>query len=247
MTAQTKGFLPNIGEESEAAHVQEYYTKLIRGTAHNLNNVLTIFHGYLSIIEMEAHENELLTEALTHMQAGAETATSLLQDVLSASSRVILDAVDLNLASFAETLPEFLAQKFPRWEQVKVLVGDDLPLIHTDPRRLREIIYLLLANAMDATQDMPDAQMEICIVRWPEDGNGIMLEIADDGPGINAANIGKIFEPFFTTHKDRKQLGLGLPKVMGLTQRLGGSVEIYSQPGDGTVSRVILPNRLPEE
>jgi two-component system cell cycle sensor histidine kinase/response regulator CckA len=247
MTSQIKGFLPTVGEESDAAIVQEYYTKLIRGTAHNLNNVLTIFHGYLSIIEMEASENELLKEALTHMQTGAETATNLLQDVLSASSRVMLDPHEVDLAAFAESLPEFLAQKFKRWEQVKVLVGDDLPRVTTDVRRLREVIYLLMANAMDATEDMPDAQIEICLVRWPEQGDGVMLEIADDGPGINGANIGRIFEPFFTTRKDKKRLGLGLPKVMGMTQRLGGTVEIYSQPGDGTVARVILPDHVPED
>ena len=247
MTAQIKGFLPTIGEESEAANIQEYYTRLIRGTTHNLNNVLTIFHGYLSIIEMEASDNELLKEALMHMQTGAETATTLLQDVLSASSRVMLDPQEVDLVNFAEHLPEFLAQKFTRWEQVKVLVGDGLPTITTDVRRVREVIYLLLQNAMDATEDMPDAQIELCLVRWPEEGDGVMVEIADDGPGINGANISRIFEPFFTTRKDKKRLGLGLPKVMGMTQRLGGTIEIYSQPGDGTVARIMLPNRAPED
>lgn len=247
MTAQIKGFLPTHGEQSEAAVVQEYYTRLVRGTVHSLNNVLTIFHGYLSIIEMEASENELLKEALTHMQGGAENATSLLQDVLAASSRVVLEVSEVNLTEMAESMPEFLARKFTRWEQVRVLVGEDLPKIHTDPRKVRELIYLLLANAMDATEDMPDAELEVCLVRWPEDGEGIMLEIADNGPGINGANINRIFEPFFTTRKEKKQLGLGLPKVMGIAQRMGGMVEVYSQPGDGTVARVMLPPAAPED
>jgi signal transduction histidine kinase len=75
--------------------------------------------------------------------------------------------------------------------------------------------------------------------------DGVGLSIADDGRGIEAADLGRVFDPFFTTARARGGTGLGLHIVHNLVvNRLQGRVELQSSPGAGTVLRLWLPERL---
>jgi signal transduction histidine kinase len=70
-------------------------------------------------------------------------------------------------------------------------------------------------------------------------GSYVCVEISDDGPGIDAAVLPRIFEPFFTTKEGHR--GLGLAWVYGIVTNHSGGVTIFSQPGQGTMTRIYLP------
>jgi two-component system NtrC family sensor kinase len=70
---------------------------------------------------------------------------------------------------------------------------------------------------------------------------GVLIEVQDDGVGIEPEHLVHIFEPFFTTKVDGRGTGLGLTIVQGIVERHGGSVRVLSEPGEGTTFSVWLP------
>jgi signal transduction histidine kinase len=72
-------------------------------------------------------------------------------------------------------------------------------------------------------------------------GHEATVEFADTGVGISPENLQKIFEPFFSTKEDRDGTGLGLPISYRIVQHHGGRIDVESEPGKGTVFRIVLP------
>src|SRR5205823_3349917 len=78
-------------------------------------------------------------------------------------------------------------------------------------------------------------------------GEEMLIEIADNGTGIDPEHLPKLFDPFFTTKEVGEGTGLGLSIVHNIVRAHGGRVEVVSQPGAGTCFRVYLPLRAPQE
>jgi signal transduction histidine kinase len=93
----------------------------------------------------------------------------------------------------------------------------------------------LAINALEAMGDRGTLT-----VRWrPAEGERVVVEFIDDGPGIPADDLRRVGEPFFTTK--RGGTGLGLAIAQRIVERHGGTLEIESPPGRGTCARVALP------
>jgi two-component system sensor histidine kinase PilS (NtrC family) len=110
--------------------------------------------------------------------------------------------------------------------------------IDCDPDQLRQVAFNLLANAAQAIRDAgrPGTIRVTCA---PGPGGGALLAVADDGPGIPAAERRRIFTPFFTTKA--KGTGLGLAVVQRIVDAHGGSIGVESAPGQGARFTVRLP------
>jgi signal transduction histidine kinase len=108
---------------------------------------------------------------------------------------------------------------------------------HADPNLLRHAVANLLKNAMEATAGM-SGQGKI-LVRAFREGQRVRISVKDNGPGIPAEQIGSVFDPFFSTKESGT--GLGLTLVQQVVQEHGGTVACSSEPGDGTVFKISLP------
>jgi signal transduction histidine kinase len=83
-------------------------------------------------------------------------------------------------------------------------------------------------------------------LRTGREAETVWIEVEDSGMGITAENLKRIFEPFFTTKAVGAGTGLGLSVAYGIIQQHQGRIEVRSEPGIGTVFRVVLPiNPLP--
>ena len=78
-------------------------------------------------------------------------------------------------------------------------------------------------------------------VRTGHQDDSVWLEFADNGSGIPEAILAKIFDPFFTTKPVGKGTGLGLSLSYGIIQKHNGSISVTSNPGEGTLFRIVLP------
>lgn len=119
----------------------------------------------------------------------------------------------------------------------------DAPLgsVAADPVVLAQVFNSLLANAAEATA--AGGSVWLSAQRRAGHPPGLTVSLRDDGAGMPPERLADIFKPFYTTKP--RGLGLGLPLVRRIVQRLGGQVQVTSQPGQGTTVTLDLP-RLPD-
>ena len=114
----------------------------------------------------------------------------------------------------------------------------ELPHVHGDPQRLRQVLVNLVGNAADASA----AGAAVTLRAKPADaanGNGVVIEIEDHGRGIAATDLPRIFEPFFTTRPDGT--GLGLAICHKVVRAHGGDIHVRSTVGQGSTFTILLP------
>ena len=113
----------------------------------------------------------------------------------------------------------------------------DLPDVECLPSQLNQVFMNLMVNAAHA---MGERRGQIT-VRTGHQDDSVWLEFADNGSGIPEAILAKIFDPFFTTKPVGKGTGLGLSLSYGIIQKHNGSISVTSNPGEGTLFRIVLP------
>jgi signal transduction histidine kinase len=148
--------------------------------------------------------------------------------------------VDLNTAlqSTLETLRHELNKK-----AVRVATAfHELPLIACHPGKINQVFLNILLNAIQASAR--EGPIEVRSFHDREDG--VLVEIEDHGEGISPLDLPHIFEPFFTTKPVGAGVGLGLSVSYGIVRDHGGSLEVESTVGRGSLFRIRLPLRAPE-
>jgi CheY-like chemotaxis protein len=125
--------------------------------------------------------------------------------------------------------------------QLEISLSQDPVPILVDVTQLEVVLMNLAINAHDA---MPDGGVFL-VATGKEDRDSkplAVLTVADSGKGMPPEVQERIFEPFFTTKAMGKGTGLGLSTVYGIVERAGGTIEVQSQPNEGTQFRIYLPS-----
>ncbi|MEM5787528.1 MAG: ATP-binding protein, partial [Syntrophobacteraceae bacterium] len=113
----------------------------------------------------------------------------------------------------------------------------DLPVVHSDCSKLRQVFLNILLNALEAVGQ----NGEIELIAGSRDSE-VFVEIRDNGPGIPETDLEMVFEPLWTTRPHGT--GLGLPLCRDILDKLGGSIAIESTVGKGTSVIVTIPLQL---
>jgi two-component system C4-dicarboxylate transport sensor histidine kinase DctB len=108
-------------------------------------------------------------------------------------------------------------------------------MVMADRIRLEQVIINLLRNALDATKDVAQPQIDLLLTA----GETAVLSVRDNGHGI--AELDNVFEPFYTTKKPGEGVGLGLAISSGIVTDLGGRLTAHNGDGGGAVFEVHLP------
>jgi len=138
----------------------------------------------------------------------------------------------------------FLLQHHPRFKRVKM----DLELDESQPLTLTgdedQLVQVLLALAINAIDATPEGMRVVIRTRAEQDEVGgpmVLMEVADEGPGVPRALQAKVFEPFFTTKPQGQGTGLGLAICYGIVTDHDGQLQLVSSEGQGATFRMSLP------
>jgi signal transduction histidine kinase len=153
-----------------------------------------------------------------------------------------LDQAPVQNIEVTEGIGDTLILLKPKLREVAVTTDyePDLPQIEAAGRDLNQVWTNLIDNASDAME----GSGELRISASSADGE-VIVEVADDGAGMDPETAQRIFDPFFTTKEPGKGTGLGLHTVHTIVQRSGGEITVSSSP-EGTTFRITFP-AIPDE
>ncbi|MBU2509827.1 two-component sensor histidine kinase [bacterium] len=230
--------------------------EMATGFAHEINNPLQIIKNEQTLIRMNL--SELYEEGqVNNSEVVAELEDSLNQIGIQIDrcARITQAILKFGRKSEAEiktiSLKEFIPQITVMIEKKAAVHGIEfyyqlsrgIQTIKGDPSQLQQVILNLLNNAIDAVIEKHSAtggKIEFFI--RPDGKGNISFVVTDNGIGITQENIDKVFTPFFTTKPVGKGTGLGLSVCFGIIQKMGGRMEVTSNPNEGTTFNVLLPN-----
>ena len=133
---------------------------------------------------------------------------------------------------------------------VDLQLDEDLPTIYGNPFRYEQVVLNLISNARDALEERrkkdtnlnnTDTSPLLISISTRVENGSILLEVTDNGSGIDAKILNRVFDPFFTTKPFGKGTGLGLSITYGIIQEFDGTIEIIPQV-QGTRVRVSVPS-----
>lgn len=122
----------------------------------------------------------------------------------------------------------------------------EVPAVDASAARLGQVFLNLLINAAHALDPARSESNEIVITSRTDAEGRAVAEIRDTGCGMTEEVMGHVFEPFFTTKPAGQGTGLGLSVSHGIVESLGGTLTFESEPGKGTLARVVLPSGRPK-
>jgi PAS domain S-box-containing protein len=121
-----------------------------------------------------------------------------------------------------------------------VILPEKLPAMVTDPLAIEQVVVNLLVNAVQAV-DKEDSCVKLTVIGPREPKGEVIIEVSDNGCGMDLETQKKIFDPFFTTKAVGVGTGLGLSISNRLVTEMGGRLEVKSELGKGSILRVVLP------
>lgn len=223
-------------------------SKFMANISHDIRTPLNSVIGFsdLMLEELYGSLNENQKEYLRIINSSAEDVLAFFNDLLSFS---VLEQGKLALkkdwVSIERLLSEIISQSEARLKTTNIKVtldaADDLPDVYADGHRLRQAMSNIYDNALKFTGDNGC----VYISAKAGDDEKLIIQISDNGMGIEPAELGLVFEEFYqvedTYQKFHPGIGLGLPVAMNLVQLHNGSIDISSTPGVGTMVTIILP------
>jgi len=223
---------------------------LAGGVAHDFNNILAIIMGYGEMALADAQKGRTNLPALQEILDSGERASDLVRRIMTFSRRADYQLGPLDVNEAALSIGRLLQQTLPKMVEVRLKLGQNLPLALGDRHQLEQILMNLCTNARDAmpgggvltiTSDSVRVEDQSCLV-WSRQFSGdyLALGVADTGMGMDAAQLKRIFDPFYTTKEVGKGTGLGLSTVFGMVKSLDGRLTCHSRPGRGTVFKLYL-------
>lgn len=212
---------------------------LAAGVAHELRNPLSSIKGYATYFGGRFPEGSADREAAEVMVREVERLNRAIGDLIGLSRPTDVRPRLSDMRRLLEDTLRLIGQDAASHAvSVHLDAAEGLPLVPVDPDRMRQVILNLCLNGLEA---MPHGG-ELTLFLYPESASDMLrLEVRDTGTGIDPAALPHIFDPYFTTKG--QGTGLGLATVHKIVEAHGGSISVTSEPGKGTVFRILLPLR----
>jgi len=200
---------------------------------------------------IESHQP--IRHDIEQIQSAAERAAGLARQLLAFSRRQALQPTVLNLNDVIISTTQLLHRMLGDDVLLSTHLAPDLGLIKIDPGQIDQVIVNLVVNARDALPEGGEIVIETSniVIEHPNGqntldppaGTYVLLQVSDNGIGMDSATMERAFEPFFTTKS--QGTGLGLASVQSIVRQNHGHIQVWSKPGHGTRFKIYLPQSLP--
>ncbi|MEW5985396.1 MAG: response regulator [Chloroflexota bacterium] len=255
------GAMTDLSERVRAEEVLRQAQKLdslgimAGGIAHDFNNLLVGMLGQTSLALAKMPPG---SPAATHLEKAVkatERAADLIRQLLAYSGRGQLEVGPVHLNTLIQESLPLLELAVPKHISIGTTLAHSLPVIEADTTQLQQVLMNLILNAVQA---IGDNQGVVSIVTGRQEvqtedehlwrqytirpltpGYYVTVEVSDNGQGMDTKTLTRIFDPFFTTKPNGR--GLGLSAVLGIVRGHKGGLEVRSQPGRGTIFRLLFP------
>jgi len=244
-------------KQMQAALIQaqkmEAIGQLTGGLAHDFNNLLTVIIGNLAALQDHRPDDAEINEFVEPALQSARRGVQLIKRLLTFSRQQPLEPQAVDIGLLIANLGKLVRRSLPE----SIAVSTELPSpMHAlvDPGQFESALLNFALNARDAMPDGGRLHIAARPVELGSDaaafdvppGNYAMIEVVDNGSGMDAATLARVYEPFFTTKRFGLGSGLGLSMAYGFVKQSGGGIVMQSQPGQGTTVLMVLPLTRPE-
>jgi PAS domain S-box-containing protein len=148
---------------------------------------------------------------------------------------------EINIETVLKRIVKPLQEKFP-FIQSQLILSASSPIFYSDLSRIKVILDNVIYNAFlyhNSSETKPFVKVYFNIM-----GSTVLIDVEDNGIGIDEPHLVSIFDMFFRIHSEKRGSGLGLYVAKSMVDKLGGSIKISSTPGKGTLVSIVLNNEL---
>lgn len=220
---------------------------LASGIAHDFNNILSIMIGNVELAMDDAGDKDQVLPRLEETKTMILRAKDLIRRILKFSRQDTDERFPLDLGPVIREVLELFRSTLPANIEIRESI-QECGNVLADTAQMNQVAMNLLANAWYAMRQTGGV-LDICLretesmpgITELEGGPFVEIAVADTGIGMDRETLDQVFDPYFTTKAKSRGTGLGLSVVHGIVKNHGGHVFAESQPGIGSVFRVLLP------
>jgi signal transduction histidine kinase len=207
--------------------------RLAAGLAHEFGNPLAAVRGYLELLAANPGSPDA-ADIASRAHVETERMHRLLRNLLDYARADEAEPGNVNLVELLDEAARTVRHQVTFRNRDVTVKITEVPAVRGEAPKLHQVLVNLLLNAADAGA----GRIQLSAVG---EGRQVVVQVADDGEGIPTANLPKLFEPFFTTRPPGHGTGLGLAIAHRIVEQHGGTIEVKSSPGVGTVFTIRLP------
>ncbi len=229
--------------------------QMASGLSHDFNNLITVILGYCETLLIRPDTTDQQRSLILPIREAGHHASRMIRQLIAFSRKQPVAFERINLNSIVRSMEMMIRGILRQNFVLDLRLAELLPNIMADPVQIDQILVNLAINARDA---MPEGGTFTIKTEWVSShadhpqlirstktvvqaNDLVRLSVSDTGTGIPKDLIPRIFEPFFTTKGEGQGHGLGLSVVHGIVNQAGGTIRVFSEPGNGTTFEIDLP------
>jgi PAS domain S-box-containing protein len=234
----------DITEVKELQDKLAFIGQLVAGTAHSIKNVLEGLRGGVYVVNagFRNEKEDDVKVGWDMVERNVSRVSDMIMDMLYCARDREPRRMDVSLINtVAEVLALFKQRATDVGVRLKSEIDPGLETITGDPKDIHALLANLITNAIDACAACEEEDKDYRVtVRAHREGDNAVLEVADNGIGMDADTRTKLFTMFFST-KGSKGTGLGLLVSHKVATEHGGAISVTSEPGAGATFTVTIP------